>query len=230
MTSLTDCQQKLNYQYQNQELLERALTHRSYLNENRSISESNERLEFLGDAVLELVTSDFLFKTETKLPEGKLTSLRAKIVQTKTLAAVATRLDLGSYIKLSKGEEASGGNHNASILADLVEAIIGSIYLDGGLAAVTTFIDEQLLQDYKQLVQNAQVEDWKSKLQEQVQAKGGIAPTYEVIKEEGPDHDRQFTVQVYFFDAVQAEGTGRSKQAAQQAAAQQALEKIVSLG
>ncbi|MGI5827456.1 MAG: ribonuclease III [Patescibacteria group bacterium] len=230
MTTLTKCQEQFGYRYHNINLLQTALTHRSYLNEDRSVVESNERLEFLGDAVLELIVSDFLYNRFPKLPEGRLTALRSKIVQTRTLAAVANNLNLGECLLLSKGETASGGRQNPSILADLVEAIIGSLYLDGGIETAKQFINTQLLENYQDLIESAEVEDWKSKLQEVVQAKGGIAPTYEVLKEEGPDHDRVFTVSVFFFDKSQAKGSGKSKQAAQQAAARKALEKLQALG
>ncbi len=226
MSLLIDCQKQLQYQFNNPDLLQKALTHRSYLNENKQVVESNERLEFLGDAVLELVVSDFLYHTLPTMPEGQLTGLRSKIVQTKTLAVVANRLQLGKYILLSKGEAASGGAQNISILADLVEAIIGAIYLDGGMDTAKAFISNQLLKDYQNLIKSVEVEDWKSKLQEVVQAHGGSAPTYDVIKEEGPDHNRIFTVEVSYFDTPQAVGVGHSKQAAQQKAARKALEKF----
>jgi len=229
MTSLTDCQKQLDYEYKDISLLETALTHRSYLNENRELRESNERFEFLGDAVLELVVSEFLYHQYPNLPEGKLTALRSKIVQTRTLASVANNLNLGECLRLSRGEAASGGRQNASILADLVEAIIGSVFLDRDLEAAKVFIKKHLLNNYQELIKDAQVEDWKSKLQEVVQAKGGLAPTYNVVKEEGPDHDRIFTVEVSFFDIPQGTGSGKSKQAAQQDAARKALEKLMEV-
>jgi ribonuclease III len=229
MTSLTKCQEQFKYRYKNIRFLETALTHRSYLNENRAILESNERLEFLGDAVLELIVSEFLYLKFPKLPEGRLTAYRSKIVQTRTLAAVANNLNLGECLLLSRGEAASGGRQNSSILADLVEAIIGSLYLDGGINAAFSFVKAQLLENYQDLIKSEDVEDWKSKLQEVVQAKGGIAPTYEVIDETGPDHSRIFTVGVNFFDKLQTTGTGKSKQAAQQVAARKALENLGSL-
>jgi ribonuclease III len=229
MSLLTDCQKQINHQYNNIDLLQTALTHRSYLNEDRNTKESNERVEYLGDAVLELITSEFLYQTFPKSPEGELTALRAKIVQTRTLAAVATRLELGKYLRMSRGETASGGATNSSLLADTVEAIIGSIYLDAGFEMVKKFIQKNILKNYKELIEEAEVEDWKSQLQELVQAKGGIAPTYEVVNEDGPDHDRTFTVIVNYFDKPQETGAGRSKQSAQQAAAHKALEKLSTL-
>lgn len=229
MNSLSDLQNTLEYQYQNDSLLLTALTHRSYLNEDRSVPESNERSEFLGDAVLELITSEFLFSKYPDSAEGILTSLRAKIVQTKTLATLASELGLGNFLRMSKGEKASGGMSNASLLADTVEAIIGSIYLDGGFEKAKEFVQKFLLNKYESIIKTAEVEDWKSNLQELVQAKGGIAPTYQVIKEDGPDHDRIFTIQVTYFDQAQEIGTGKSKQNAQQAAARKALEKLQSM-
>lgn len=226
MNSLDKLQQNLNYQYQNLSLLETALTHRSFLNENRHLSQSNERMEYLGDAVLELITSDFLYHKFPNLPEGELTSLRAKIVQTKTLAQVATKLELGQYLNMSKGEISGGGKQNVSILADLLEATIGSIYLDGQIDNARNFIHQNILSQFEELIKIAHVEDYKSHLQEIVQAKGGIAPTYQVIKEDGPDHDKIFTIQVNYFDQAQEIGTGPSKQAAEQSAAQKALEKL----
>jgi len=229
MNSLSDLQVTLNYQYQNPQLLETALTHRSYLNEDRTVPQSNERSEFLGDAVLELITSEFLYKKFPNSPEGDLTSLRAKIVQTRTLATLAQELGLGMHLRMSKGERASGGMTNASLLADTVEAIIGSIYLDGGIGPVREFILNKLLLKYESIIKAAEVEDWKSKLQEFVQSRGDIAPTYKVIAEEGPDHDRKFTIQVHYFDKDAETGEGKSKQTAQQAAARKALEKLQSI-
>jgi len=226
MNSLNKLQQNIDYQYQNISLLEKALIHRSFLNENKDLKESNERLEYLGDAVLELIVSDFLYQNFPDIPEGELTSLRAKIVQTKTLAQVAEKLELGHFIKMSKGEEATGGRQNTSILADLTEATIGSIYLDGGINSAQEFIKKNILKDYDELIQKAQVEDYKSKLQELVQAQNSLAPTYKVISEIGPDHDKEFTIQVNYFDKPQQIGTGKSKQIAQQDAAKKALEKL----
>jgi len=230
MNSLSDLQDTLGYHYQNPQLLQTALTHRSYLNEDRSVPQSNERSEFLGDAILELVTSEFLYLKYPQSPEGELTSLRAKIVQTRTLATLAQEIGIGDYLRMSKGEKASGGMTNASLLADTIEAIIGSMYLDGGLHVVKDFIHKFLLDKYENIIKIAEVEDWKSRLQELVQAKGDIAPTYQVIKEEGPDHDRIFTIQVNYFQQPQETGTGKSKQNAQQAAARKALEKLTALG
>ena len=226
MVDLDACQKILDYQYKNIHLLDLALTHRSYLNENKNINESNERLEFLGDAVLELVTSNFLFLKFPDMPEGKLTNLRSKIVQTKTLAAISLKMNINKFLKLSHGEAEAGGNQNISLLADLMEAVIGSIYLDGGFEKAQQFITKHILNNYQKIISELEVEDWKSKLQEWVQANNGSAPTYEVVNEEGPDHQRVFTVDVSFFNKVQATGKGKSKQKAQQNASKNALSNI----
>lgn len=216
----------LGFTFKRPRLLNQALIHRSYLNEQRQIKESNERLEYLGDAVLELIVSEFLYRQFPKKPEGQLTSLRAKIVQTKTLSAVAQTLQLGQYLKMSRGEKASGGATNQSLLADTLEAVIGALYLDKGYDQAQKFVKKYLLNDFKKLITKPQVQDFKSQLQELVQAKKGDSPTYELIKAEGPDHNRTFTVGVVFFGKRQTTGTGRSKQAAQQEAAKKALEKL----
>lgn len=229
MNLLANLQQKLDYQFQNISLLQNALIHRSFLNENRSLVQSNERLEFLGDAVLELVSSEFLFQQYPDLPEGQLTNLRAKIVQTKTLALVANNLELGSHLKMSRGEEATGGRTNTSILADTVEAIIGSIYLDGGFNKVQEFIKLHLLKNYEDILTKVNVEDYKSTLQEKIQAQGGNAPTYHVLEATGPDHDKTFKIQVNYLDKAQEIGQGKSKQSAQQEAAKKALENLAKL-
>jgi ribonuclease-3 len=216
----------LGITFQEPNLLKQALIHRSYLNEQRQIKESNERLEYLGDAVLELVVSEFLYRQFPQKPEGQLTSLRAKVVQTKTLSAVAQALQLGKYLKLSRGEAASGGATNPSLLADTFEAVVGALYLDQGLEATQQFVRQYLLKDFAQHIAKSEVQDFKSQLQEVVQAQKGDSPVYELVKAEGPDHDRIFTIRVVFFGKTQARGTGRSKQTAEQQAAKTALEKL----
>lgn len=227
-TNLINHFNKLQVKIKNPKLLETALTHRSYLNEQRQSLESNERFEYLGDAVLELITSEFLFHKFLKKPEGELTSLRAKIVQTKTLGHVAQKLELGSYLRLSKGEAASGGAQNTSILADTFEAVIGAIYLDQGLSAARTFVRTYLLNNFEKIILNSAVQDYKSRLQELVQSKDGNSPTYELLSSVGPDHDCVFTISVSYFDKEQAKGKGKSKQAAEQQAAKNALEKLTA--
>lgn len=217
---------ELGIAFKKGELLEQALTHRSFLNEQRQIKESNERLEYLGDAVLELLVSEFLFSHFAQKPEGELTNLRAKIVQTKTLSSVSRKLNLGLFLRLSRGETASGGAHNPSLLADTFEAVIGAIYLDQGYKTTQDFVLKYLLNDYQSLIAKTDVQDWKSQLQELVQAKKLESPVYTLIKTEGPDHNRIFTVGVFCFGVRQALGRGKSKQAAEQEAAQKALEKL----
>lgn len=212
--------------FQNPELLEVALTHRSFLNEQKKIKTSNERFEYLGDAVLELLVSEYLYTNFPNKPEGELTNLRAKIVQTKTLAYVAKQLNLGKFIRLSRGEAASGGAENFSILADTFEAVIGAVYLDQGIKKTREFVVSQLLKNAKDLIHKSEVQDWKSRLQEEVQAQKGNSPIYKLVKAVGPDHDRNFTVAVSFFNKQQAKGQGKSKQTAEQEAAKKALEKL----
>jgi ribonuclease III len=212
--------------FQNQALLHNALTHRSALNENISpSSDSNERLEFLGDAVLELATTEFLYDKFPKEPEGILTAYRSALVKTTTLAELAQELSLGDKLYMSKGEEATGGRDNIGLLADTMEAIIGALYLDQGFEAVKTFLNQYLFVKFADIKKQKLYRDAKSMLQEVVQAQGFDAPTYEVVQEVGPDHDKQFTVKVVVGKSEAGRGSGKSKQAAQQAAAAQALEK-----
>ena len=211
--------------FTNSKLLTTALTHRSALNEKKTLKNSYERLEFLGDAVLELVVSDHLFINYPKHPEGELTHLRAQIVQTKTLAAAAKKIKLHQHLILSSGEKQAKGHLNPSLLADCFESIVGAIYIDQGLEKATTFIQNHLLKNIKTILKTAQVTDYKSNLQEAIQRKYKIAPVYKVTKTSGPDHDRSFTVKVYLNSKALAQGTGKSKQDAQQKAAKAALEK-----
>ncbi len=208
-------------------LLITALTHRSALNENVSTSkESNERLEFLGDAVLELCTTEFLYNLLPDTPEGELTAFRSALVKTTTLAKVALQLNLGKKLMMSKGEEQTGGRTNASLLANTFEAVIGALYLDQGYNAVYLFLEKNLFPYFEHIKKHNLHKDYKSKLQEVVQSKGQPTPTYKVIKEQGPDHEKTFTVAVYVAEEKQAEAEGTSKQRAEQAAAKLTLEKI----
>lgn len=212
----------------NQDLLTTALTHRSALNEHISDStESNERLEFLGDAVLELITTQFLFHTCPDDPEGVLTAYRSALVKTTTLAEVAAELGLGEQLYMSRGEEATGGRQNQGLLADTFEAVIGALFLDQGLEVVRRFLDDHLFPKFPTIRQQKLYRDAKSHLQELVQAQGHGTPDYQVIKEEGPDHDKQFTVEVKVSNKVVGSGVGKSKQLAQQAAAEEALKNWI---
>lgn len=214
------------FEFKDEQILETALTHRSALNEGISKSvENNERFEFLGDAVLELATTQFLFAKCPDEPEGKLTAYRSALVKTETLAELAQDIGLDQKILMSKGEESTGGRKNIGILADATEALIGGMYLDQGYDHVVTFLEEYLFPKFEHIKKNKLYKDAKSLLQEMVQADNLDAPLYEVIKEEGPDHDKVFTVSVSIDNQPMATGTGHSKQRAQQQAARQALEK-----
>ena len=211
--------------FKNQDLFDQALTHKSWVNENPGKRGSNERMEFLGDAVLELVVTDYLYKKFPLQPEGYLTALRANIVNTVNLATVAKKIDLGAKIFLSKGETLTNGIKNNSLLADTVEAVIGAIYLDQGMKAARKFIEENLLIDVDEKVKEP-LKDAKSRLQETVQSKGFTAPKYKVTKMIGPDHEREFEVEVWFNGKAMGSGLGKSKAQAEQKAATVALERL----
>jgi len=205
-------------------LLERALTHRSFLNEARNVElQSNERLEFLGDAVLELITSEYLFNKYTDRPEGELTSFRAAVVRTESLAETSLKLMYSDYLYLSKGEEATGGRKRPYILANTYEAVLGAIYLDQGYETAKDFVTKTLLYKLEKIVEQRLDIDNKSKLQEYAQDSVKETPRYEVIKETGPDHDKEFTVAVIIRGKELGTGVGKSKQEAEQKAAQDAL-------
>ncbi|MDP3726966.1 MAG: ribonuclease III [bacterium] len=213
--------------FKNQKLFLQAFTHRSYLNEAKEKMESNERLEFLGDSILSFVVSEFLFKAYPHFPEGTLTNLRSRLVNTKTLAQTANELDFGSLLRLSKGEEESKGRQNQSLLADSFEAFIGALYLDQGIQKVSAFLAEVLLPSAAEFVQKKSFKDAKSLLQEYVQGKKRGSPLYKVLSEEGPAHLRIFTVGVYVQSKLIAQGKGNSKQEAEKQAAELALETLL---
>lgn len=212
---------RIGYEFSNQKLLQQALTHSSYANEHRMGKQAdNERLEFLGDAVLEIVSSDFLFHKYPKYPEGELTRLRASMVCEPTLAFCTRDLELGKYLLLGKGEDLTGGRERKSILSDALEAVIGAIYLDGGFASAKEFIDRFILNDieHKKLFF-----DSKTILQEVVQAKAEGELSYQLIREEGPDHDKKFIVEARIGTKTYGQGTGRTKKGAEQEAAYHTL-------
>lgn len=215
---------KLKKLFKNPDLFDLALTHRSWVNEHKGIRTSNERLEFLGDAVLEFVVSNRLYEQFPEKEEGYLTALRANLVNTVSLAELARRLDLGSILFLSKGEEESRGRTNTSLLADTVEAIIGAIFIDKGIAEATKFIEKNLLVDVAKRVKEP-LKDNKSQLQELVQSKGLPAPKYRTVQESGPDHDKKFIVEVVVDGKTWGVGEGKSKSSAEQDAAKEALAK-----
>jgi ribonuclease III len=217
-------EKNLGITFNNRELLKNALIHRSFLNENPQILQSNERLEFLGDAVLEFIVSEILFKQFSKEDEGHLTVLRSRLVNTTSLAATARQLDLGAMLFLSRGEEKSGGRENTSLLADTVEAILGAIYLDQGIDGAYVFVNSFIVTKIPEIVKKS-LKDAKSLLQEYVQANGHSAPVYKTVTENGPDHAKTFTVEVQVDRKPYAQGEGTSKQIAAQNAAQNALDR-----
>ncbi len=215
--------QKLQIEFNTISLLERAFIHRSYLNEHpRSGLEHNERLEFLGDAVLELVVTDYLYRTFEN-PEGDLTNWRSALVKTESLSAVAERLELDKYLKLSKGESKGNARSRALIHANSVEAMIGAIYLDQGYDVASAIIHTYIISTLTSILENGSWVDPKSKFQELAQEREGHTPHYRVLEEMGPDHDKTFIVGVYVADKLCGKGQGSSKQAAQQQAATTAL-------
>lgn len=217
--------ERLGGEFKDLDLLITALTHRSYLNEHRStVTEHNERLEFLGDAVLELVVTEFLYGNYTE-PEGILTNWRSSLVRTESIGAAAARLGFENLLRLSRGEKRGTERARAQILANSFEAVTGAIYLDKGYEAAKTFITENILSTFDDILKSGSWMDPKSHLQEVVQSQGGSTPQYKVMYEEGPDHDKSFTVGVYVDGALKGQGTGPSKQAAQVAAATAALEQ-----
>lgn len=209
-------------QFKDQNLLNQALTHRSWVNENAENNGTNERLEFLGDAILEFVVSKSIYDKFPNEEEGYLTALRSNLVNTKNLSSVATKLGIGEMIFLSKGEEDGGGRTNTSLLADTVEAIIGALFMDQGIEAAEKFISDNILIDVDKKA-SLPLKDPKSLLQEKVQAKSLPAPKYQVVSEEGPDHNKQFTIEVVINGKTEAKGVGKSKSEAEQDAATNAL-------
>lgn len=215
----------LGIKFKNKDLLKQALVHRSYINENPDFHLGhNERLEFLGDAVLELIVTEYLY-SQYDNPEGELTNLRAALVNRKMLAELAQRFDLEQYLLLSKGEQKDQGRARQYIMANAFEALIGAIYLDQGVEVSRKFICDNVMCELPRVFEEKLYEDHKSKFQEEAQEKVGITPVYEVLEQWGPDHDKHFKVGVYLNQELVAEGEGTSKQAAQQVAALNALEK-----
>ena len=216
-------QQKLAYRFRDESLLRTALTHSSYANEHHCVS--NERLEFVGDSVLGMVTASFLYLQCPDLPEGKMTRLRAELVCEQSLWKVAQMLELGRCLLLGRGEESSGGRFRPSILADCVEAVIAAIYLDGGLEPAEQFIHSTILskldEDYETIVR-----DWKTELQELIQQRPGHTLSYSMIGESGPDHMKLFSAAVSLDGSVIGKGDGRTKKEAEQMAARAAMQSL----
>lgn len=216
-------EESIKVKFKNKDLLKQALVHRSYLNENRDFElDHNERLEFLGDAVLELATTEFLFKNFSN-PEGELTNFRAALVNSNMLSKIANELGLEEYLLMSRGERKDTGKARQYILANSLEAIIGAIYIDQGYRKAKKFVNDNFLVKMDDVLNKKLYQDPKSKFQEQAQEEIGETPTYKVMKEWGPDHDKHFVIAVYIGEEKIAEGEGTSKQAAQMKAAEMGL-------
>ena len=216
---------KLGFTFDDPELLLTAVTHRSYMNEHKkSAKEHNERLEFLGDAVLELVVTEHLFKNYSE-PEGILTNWRAALVRTESISAAGDKLGLGDLMRLSRGEKHGSERAKQQILANAFEAVIGAIYLDKGYEEAKKFIENHILTTFGEILKTGSWRDPKSRLQEVAQSVDGQTPVYKVLSEDGPDHDKIFTLGVFIADKLKGKGSGPSKQIAQQEAAKAALEK-----
>ncbi|MBI4359030.1 MAG: ribonuclease III [Candidatus Nealsonbacteria bacterium] len=225
MKNFSKLERDLGVSFANKSLLTQAFCHRSYLNENQSLSlEHNERLEFLGDAVLELVVTEFLYGRYPKENEGELTAWRAALVNSERLAQAARELDFNEYLLLSRGETKDTGKARDFILANSFEAFIGSLYLDQGYAACQTFIKKHLLGKLPEIIRQGLFKDAKSQFQERAQEKTSITPAYQVLKETGPDHAKHFTIGVFLADKLIARGEGSSKQEGEEKAAKKALE------
>ena len=226
MIDVKSLQDKIGIHFKDLNLLNQAFTHRSYLNEIKQDLQSNERLEFLGDSVLSFIVSSYLFEIRPKDEEGNLTNLRAFIVKTKSLGEAALELKLGDYLKLSKGEEIGGGRINPQLMANTFESLVGAIYLDQGIEVVTEFIHKYLLPYFEKEIKSGPPKDAKSSLQETIQTESKQSPHYKVIKTDGPDHAKKFTVGVFVKGEKLGEGVGSSKQEAEEHAATEALDKL----
>ena len=225
MKDFSQLEKKLRVEFKDKDLLMQAFAHRSYLNENPDFKlDHNERLEFLGDAVMELIVTEHLYKEFPEKSEGELTNWRAALVNAKMLTSVAEELGFNDFLLLSRGEAKEGGKARACILANTFEAFLGAIYLDLGYEATDEFIKKNLLTKLSDIIQEGSYKDAKSKFQEEAQDKEGITPSYKVIKESGPDHNKNFVVGVYLGEKLIAEGQGFSKQEAEEDAAKKALE------
>lgn len=224
MINFLDFEKKIKIKFKNKDLLKQAFIHRSYINENTHTGIShNERLEFLGDAVLELVVTDFLYKKYSFFSEGELTAIRSALVNAIIISEVALEVGMNDYLLLSKGESKDNGRARQYILANTYEAVVGAIYLDAGYSKADEFIQASLLIKTEEIVTKKLWRDSKSLIQEKAQEHVGITPAYRVLQETGPDHDKCFTVGIFFKEEKIAEGKGRSKQESEQKAAENAL-------
>jgi len=228
--TIAEVQRRLQYHFVQPELLELALTHPSFAHEHPEEGgeeHHNQRLEFLGDAVLDFLVAAWLYKNHPDLPEGPLTRLRATLVCTTTLATLAQRLGLGEALRLGRGEEESGGNTRSANLCDAFEALVGALYLDGGLEIAWQRLEPWFVQEAQAVLRAGTDVDAKSRFQEWAQADLGITPAYRIVDESGPDHAKVFTAQVLLDERVAGEGQGSSKRLAEQAAAQTALDAMI---
>ncbi len=226
MKDFSKLEKKLNLKFENQNLLVQAFVHRSFLNENPDFHlNHNERLEFLGDAVLELIITEYLFKEYPDKSEGILTNWRAALVNAKSLSKTANELGLGGFLLLSKGEKKEGGKSKQYILANTFESFIGSCYLDLGYDACRKFVKKHLISKLPHIIKEGLFLDAKSQFQEKAQEKEGVTPTYKVLKEWGPDHAKNFVMGVFLKDELIEKGEGSSKQEAEEGAAKNALKK-----
>lgn len=220
---MKELQKKLNYSFNDKELIATALTHSSYANERRC--QSNERLEFIGDSVLGMIVAMHLYRAFPKLPEGKMTRMRAELVCEQSLWEVANKLDFGRHLRLGKGEDLTGGRERPSILADCVEAVIAALYIDGGFEVAKKFVDDHILSKLESLG-TTPFGDYKTRLQELVQSSHGQSLSYEMLSESGPDHMKVFCAAVYLNGEIIGQGQGRTKKEAEQNAAAKALEEL----
>ena len=227
MRDYKELQQTLGLSFGNTALLEQALVHSSYINENPSRAAGhNERLEFLGDAVLDFIIAERLYKDYPDIDEGEMTRLRAALVRGETLARLAGNIDLGSYLLMGKGEESTGGRSKVPNLAGAMEALIAAIYLESGIAGARDVVIKLYAEEWKKLTSRGAVADYKSKLQEVAQSRFQEIPYYRLISETGPDHDKQFKVEVTVNARVMGSGSGKSKKLAETEAARQALQRL----
>lgn len=221
---MKELERVIGYEFTDKRLMELALTHSSFANEHRGDAGCNERLEYLGDAVLGMAVAEYIFKNYPEMPEGEMSRMRAQLVCERSLAGIAAKLELGKYLRLGHGEQLGGGSSRASITSDAVEALIAALYLDGGFEASSRFIAEYITSDVQGLLRRGR--DSKTVLQEYVQARQGLSMEYALVDSRGPDHRKEFEVSLVLNGEDFARGVGSSKKAAEQAAAEAALERF----
>ncbi len=226
MAHFSVVESRIGYTFQNKKLLQQAFTHRSYFNEHRDqVDDHNERLEFLGDSILGLVISDYLYHHLPSQAEGELSRLRAHLVEAGSCARLLQQLELGDFVQLGRGERMNEGRGRETILADLFEALLGAVYLDGGMEAAQKFFWGHFKQEIEKILAHP-ARNWKAELQDYSQKKYQRPPLYKVVREEGPDHSKMFVVAAFLDEQEMGQGTGSSKKEAEQAAAQNAIEKL----